>query len=227
MLQHLLEQRSIAAQGHALVGVLEIAAVPAEKYGDPGGGIGVDLLRSGAPLLHGVMDKHMLVDIIGQGGNLRVRVLAQFQDCHLFLCSVGGNEFIAQPFALLGAENHLQGHQVEGNRKQNPSARSVGDIGHHLVGVIQPAGEPGQVLVHPLVVGMKDVGTVAVNQHARPVGAVVGVAADVAPALQHEHPFAAVLRQAAGGDGAGKARADDQCVIVSHRETTSFSLYCF
>ena len=64
MIQHTLEQRGIALQGHSLIGVLEIPVVPAEKDGDPGRGGRVNLLGELPPLLHGVVNEYILVDII-------------------------------------------------------------------------------------------------------------------------------------------------------------------
>ena len=64
MIQHTLEQRGIALQGHSLIGVLEIPVVPAEKDGDPGRGGRVNLLGELPPLLHGVVNEYIFVDII-------------------------------------------------------------------------------------------------------------------------------------------------------------------
>ena len=59
-------------------------------------------------------------------------------------------------------------------------------------------------------------GAVLVDEDAGVVEAVVGVAAHVPPALQHQHVSAAVLRQPPGGYRPGVARADNQCVMVVH-----------
>ena len=58
---------------------------------------------------------------------------------------------------------------------------------------------------------MKDVRAVLVDQPPGPVQAVVGVAADVVPALQDQHPLSA-LGQLPGADRAGIAGAHDQRV---------------
>ncbi|MPN10095.1 hypothetical protein SDC9_157388 [bioreactor metagenome] len=60
------------------------------------------------------------------------------------------------------------------------------------------------------------------DQDAGAVGAVIGVAGDVAAALQQQHPLAAALCQLSGGNGSGKARADDQAVKSCIHETSPF-----
>ncbi len=96
-----LKQGGVALQGHALIGVLEIAVVPGQEDRHPGGGVGVDLLRGLAPLLHGVVDKDVLIDVVGQGGDLRVRILPQLQNGDLLLRAVGGDQLLPQPLPLL------------------------------------------------------------------------------------------------------------------------------
>ena len=54
-------------------------------------------------------------------------------------------------------------------------------------------------------------GAVGMDQHARGVGAVMGVAADVVAPVRH-HAFPAGGSEPLGDDEAGKARADDQKV---------------
>ena len=78
VVQHPLKHFGVALQRHTLIGVLKVAVVPGQAHRHPGGGAGVDLLRLLAPLLHGVVDKDVLVDIVRNGGHLRVRVLPQF-----------------------------------------------------------------------------------------------------------------------------------------------------
>ena len=65
MIQHTLEQRGVALQGHSLIGVLEIPVVPAEKGWGPGPVV-AGSISSGElpPLLHGVVNEYIFVDII-------------------------------------------------------------------------------------------------------------------------------------------------------------------
>ena len=217
VVQELLKQGGVALQGHALIGVLEVPVVPGQEHGHPGGGVGVDLLGGLAPLLHGVVDEHVLIHIVRQGGDLWVGVLAQLQNGDLPLRAIGLQQLVPQPPPLRLAEGRLQGGEVEGDRIGHPPAGLlVGDVGDDPVLVVPPLGEAGEVVEHPLVVGVEDVGAVLVDEHPRLVQAVIGVAADVVPALQHQHPQVSPLRQLPGGDRPGEARAHNQgvkCVI--------------
>ena len=69
-------------------------------------------------------------------------------------------------------------------------------------------------------------GAVFVDQDAVFIQAVVGVAADVVPALQHQHPQAAPLGQLPGGHASGVSGADDQAVkAFFHQVSTFFNLF--
>ncbi len=59
---------------------------------------------------------------------------------------------------------------------------------------------------------MEDVRTVRVDQDARVIVSVVGVAADVGPLVHHQHSLTELGRQAFGDHAACEARADDQRV---------------
>ncbi len=117
----------------------------------------------------------------------------------------------AQPLSFLCAEGGLQRGQVEGHRIGHPPALLIRNVGNHPVLVVPPPGKPGQEFKNPFVIGVENVGAVLVNQHPGLVQTVVGVASDVGPPLQHQHPLPG-LRQDPGSDGAGVARAHNQNV---------------
>ena len=83
--------------------------------------------------------------------------------------------------------------------------------------VIPPLGKAGQPVKHPLVVGVEDMRSVLVNQHAGLVRTVIGVPACMGPAFQHQHPLPA-LGQRPGGHSAGIARAGNQGVILMRQD---------
>ena len=191
--------------------VLEVAAVLGQEHRHPGGGVGVDVLRALSPLLHGVVDKDVLVHIIGQSGNLGIGILPQLQNGDLLLRAVGSDEPLGQAVGLLRSEGRPHGHQIEWHRHFHP-ALFRRNVGHHLMLIVQPGGEAGQIVKDPLIVGVKDMGTVPVDEHTGLVKAVVGVAAHMVPALQHQHLFPAPLGQLPGADGPRHTGADDQAV---------------
>ena len=91
-----------------------------------------------------------------------------------------------------------------------------GQVGDHPVLVAPPLGILGEIVEHPPVIGVEDVGAVLVDQHPVLVQAVVGVAADVPPLFQHQDPLAGPSRQLPRGHRPGEAGADDQNVVVFH-----------
>ena len=84
---------------------------------------------------------------------------------------------------------------VEGHRHE----RAV-DVGEHLVLVVGPLGEAREELVHALVHGVVDVRAVLVDEDARLVDVVVGVARDVVAALDDGDLEAARLGEATGAN---------------------------
>jgi len=225
VVQQGLEHGGVALQRHALVGVLKVAAVLRQKDRHPGGGVGVDLLRRLPPLLHGVADKDVAIHIVGQGGQLRVGILPQLQNGDLFLHAIGGYQLLRQGAGLLRRKGGPQGDQVEGHRVLQPPV-PVGEIGHHLVLVGPPAGEAGEIVKHAGAVGVEDMGAVLVDQHPRLVEAIIGVAAHMVPALQHQYPLAAPLGQLPGRHGTGQAGSDDKAVILMIHGESSSLLWC-
>ena len=80
-----------------------------------------------------------------------------------------------------------------------------------LVGT--PIRELREMVEDLLRIGMEDVRPVLVNQQAGIVVAVVGVAADVRPAVDDEDALVALARETFRKHAAGKAGADDQPIV--------------
>ena len=165
----------------------------------------------------------MLIHVVRDGGDLRVGVLPQLQDGHLTLGGVGGQQLLPQPCPLLHAEGVFQGVQIEGHRKEKAPVRLLagrdhvrivpGNVGDYPVLIAPPLRKPGQKIEDLFIVGVKDVGAVFVDEHPVVVQTVVGVAADVVPALQHQHAFS-LFRQSPGGHRAGVARARHPDIVM-------------
>ena len=225
MVQHGLKEGGVALQGHALILVLEIAVVLRQEDRHPGSSVGIDLIRGLAPLLHGVVDEHVLIDVVGHLGQLRVLILAQLQDGDLLLCAVGGDQLLPQTLPLLAPESLPQGGQVEGHRHLHPAAVRGRQVGHHPVLVVPPPGEAAQIAEYRLVIGVENMGAVLVDQHARLIQPVIGVAADVVPALQHQDPLSAPLSQLPGTHRAGIARTHHQGVKIQFQGVSHLFLF--
>ena len=77
-----------------------------------------------------------------------------------------------------------------------------------------PLGELRQVIDDLLAVGVEDVRPVFVVEDAGLVGLVIGIAADVRPAVDQQDARAVLARQPLGKDGAGKTGPDDQIIVA-------------
>ena len=208
MLEHVLKELGVTLGRHALEGGAgEVAIVVAHEDGHAAGDGGVNLVGGLTPLLHGVVEEDVLEDVVGYLGELGIVLLAELHDGDLLVLTEGGHELLVEALALLVAKGELQGLVVEGNGHEGAV-----DVGKHLVLVVGPLGKAGEELVHALVHGVVDVRAILVDQDAGLVLVVVGVAGDVVTALEDGDLHAAGLGEAARADGAGVARAHDDCV---------------
>ena len=205
----MLEQRGIAVLRHALERSLrEVAIVIAHKDGNAAGDRGIDLVGRLTPLLHGVMQKDVLVDVIGNLGKIRVVLLAQLHNGHLDVLAKGLHELLIQFLAALIAKGKLKARMVKGH-----GHKGAVDVGKHLVLVVRPLGKARQEIVDALIKGMVDVRTVLVDQDSRLVSAVEGIARNVATALQNGNTIADGFGKTAGANGTGITGADDDHVV--------------
>lgn len=91
--------------------------------------------------------------------------------------------------------------------------------------VVPPPGEAAQIAEYRLVIGVENMGAVLVDQHARLIQPVIGVAADVVPALQHQDPLSAPLSQLPGTHRAGIARTHHQGVKIQFQGVSHLFLF--
>ena len=211
MVEHLLEELRVAEDGHALVGVLEIAVIARDEYRHARRHRRVDFLGREPPLLLRVVQKDVLVHEIGDLGELGVVLLAQLVDGHLALVAEGVDELLNVVRGLLLAERDFHRVLVEGHGH-------IGSvpIGEHAMLIPQKAGEAARVIEGALVVGVEDVRAVLVNKDARLVFLVVHVAADMRALFDDENALARALREFASHNAASKSAADDNRVDVVH-----------
>ena len=154
------------------------------------------------------MEEDVLVDVVGDLGELGVVLGAKLEDGHLHVLAEGLHELAVQLLAAFVAKRKLQALMVEGDGHE----RAV-DVGKHLVLVIGPLSEARQEAVHALTEGVVDVRAVLMYEDAVRIVAIVGVARDVRAALQDGNAEPGGLGQTAGADGAGVAGSDDDHVV--------------
>ena len=115
-----------------------------------------------------------------------------------------------------------------GGRGDKPGKERQRIIGGPKEGRVQlppPRGEGAGGGKPRLVIGVKKRGPVLVDQHARLIQPVIGVAADVVPALQHQDPLSAPLSQLPGTHRAGIARTHHQGVKIQFQGVSHLFLF--
>ncbi len=93
----------------------------------------------------------------------------------------------------------------------------------HAMLVRAPLGELGEIVDDALGIGMEDVRAVAVDQHAGFVVMIVGIAADVRPAIDHQHALVQPGRQPLGQHAAGETGPDDQVIETAAPSVAGFT----
>jgi len=175
VVEHVLEEVGEGDLGHALVrGLREVAVVIAHEDRHTTHDGGIDVIRGLAPLLHRIVQKDVLIHVVGDFGELGIVLLAQLHDGDLLVLPKGRDELLVESLALLLAKGKFERGVVEGHRHKRAM-----DVGEHLVLVVRPVGEAREVLVHAVVEGVVDVRTVLVDEYARVIDVIVGVAPDV------------------------------------------------
>ena len=211
VVEHLLEQLRVAEDGHALVGVLEVAVIARDENRNARRHRRVDFLGREPPLLLRVVQKDVFVHEIGDLSELGIVLLAQLVDSHLALVAEGIDELLDVVCGLFLAKRDFHRVLVE----RHGHIGSV-PIGEHAMLISQKAGEAARVIEGALVVGVEDVRTVLVHEDTRLVFLVVHVAADVGALFDDENALARALREFASHDATGKSAADDNRVDVVH-----------
>ena len=203
MIQHVLEHAGVAVQRHHLVLVGEIAVVVGGAGGDARGHRAVELGRVQAPHLARVAAKELLVELAPD--RTHDHVLGGLDLGH------GLGARAQEGLDLVGAQGEaveaVDRGAVDRHRHQHVAHR-----GQDAVLVRAPRREPAQIVHDRPGVGVEDVRPVAVDHDAGGVVAVVGVAADVRPAVDEEDALVGLGGQTLGQHAAGEASADDKVV---------------
>ncbi len=115
----------------------------------------------------------------------------------------------------------VDGIQVDGDGEQKPL-----DAGQDPVLVEAPTGEAGKVGEDLFVIGVKNMGAVAVHENPLPAVTVAGIPPDVIPLLHQAHALFKNRAYSFSQRRPGKAAAHDQVVVHPRAVTPSgFSLF--
>lgn len=219
MIEHAFEHGGVAVQRNALPAVLEIAVVAAHVHRHAPRDCGIEVFGFHAPLLHGVEEKHLLIDVFREEVEVGIVGFAQFENGHLFVEAEALDEFFLEAGGESFGEYPADGIQVERNGHE-----LTVDEAEHPVHVGMPFGEAGNEVPGGLHVGVEDVGAVLVDADAVFVAVIVAVAAYVRLLVDDKNLLAAFGKRAGHGC-AGNAGSDND-VLHAGVLLSVFSLCC-
>lgn len=202
--EHLLHHGGVAANGDALVAVVEVVVIVGKPAGQPPDDEGRQILAVPAPLLFGVALDKLGVNI---GANQAQSLLLQI----LRIGDVQLRHLLGDLGLGLGrgadAPHPGEGVHVEG--------QIVGFIVVDRDGGIDEIVELRKlvnIIPHLFIAGVENVGTVDVNVDVRHLFG-IDVAGNVAAAVNHQTAFA-FFRQLMGKNSTVKTGTDDQIIIL-------------
>ena len=219
MIQHPFKQRRIALLWHALPAVLKISVILTDADRHTRRDRRIDLLRLLIPLLHRIMQEDVLIDITGDHPDLRIVVLHHLQDRDAGLFAIRCLQPLCQRLCLF-AEHEAQRTKIERHRDQPAMDRSS-----DLMRIRSPFGKPRQKAIDLLVIRMKDMRTIRMDQDPMLIQRIMRISPDMRPSLDDPHMLSR-LCQLSGDDCAGKAAADhDSIHFPSHPFLCYIKLY--
>lgn len=206
-LEHVGDHLGVAAHGDALVAIVEVVVVVGKAAGESLDDARGQVAAVAAPLLLGVALHERLEDVAAHEGQrllLKVGRLADVLGGHLLgdLGAGVGRRDDARPH--LGKGVHVKGHVVH----------VAVEIGDRRVDVIVELGKAVDVVPDVFHGGVEDVGAVTVDLDALDVLG-IDVAGDVIAAVDNQDRLAGAL-SGIGKDGARKAGADDEVIVLGH-----------
>src|SRR5699024_3916593 len=192
LVSHAREPCRVPVLRKTLIRVTEVAVVvgvPNRKPGDDRGG---EFTRVGLPLFRGIPANERLIERpADEAAGLVLQVVGRAVD----LRRLFRDESSSLARRIRRSEELIDRSEVDRHLKY-----FTADVGEHMVLIVGEGGEPIDVVPHPLIRGMEQVGAVGVYLDTRLfVHFAVGIAPDVWTAFQHEHAKASVRH--AFGDG--------------------------
>ena len=180
MVKHVFKELGVALFWHALIRCTwEIAVVITNKDWNAARDGLVNLVWSLTPLLHGVVQEDVLVNVVSNLFQIWIVLLAKLHDRNFNVLTKRKNqlliEFLATPFSKGKLQRLVvkrNGHQLAVNVSQN------------FVLVVSPLSEAREELVNAVTHGVIDVWTVLVNKNARVIKAIVSVTGNVVSTLK-------------------------------------------
>ena len=209
VVEHVFKKLGITLGRHALVlcrGKIAII-VTDENRNTTRNGL-INLIRRFPPLLHGVVQKNVLIHVVGNLFQFGIVLLAQLHDGNFDVLAKDRHKFLIELLATLFTKGKLKRSVV----KRHGHQLAV-DIRANLVLVVCPFGKAREELVHPVADGMVDVRTVLMNQDARIINPVVRVSGNVSAALDNCDFKIARFSHTASHNGTGISGTDHHDIV--------------
>ena len=204
--QHRRHHGAVSGLWHRLERVGKVAVVATDHHGYPRRHLGGDLLGRYPPLF----DERLLVDELRQLTEQRVHLLAQRQNRHPGAVTEAAAQGRDHRFCLVGRETALDAGQVERQRHQLAiNARQ------HPMLVAMPLGEFRQVVGHRRLVGVEQMGAVAVDQHPGTIEFIKTVSGQMVTLFEDQYTPAQLTGHAFGHHGTRQAGANHDR-LISH-----------
>ena len=212
--QHIGDHLRIAAFGDALIFGVEIVVVEGQPHGEPLDDEGRQLRAGAAPLLLGVALHQLLVNVGADEGNGLLLQISGLGD-------PGGGALTGDLcLGLLGS--HHAPHPVEGVHVEGQGVELAVVVGHGGVGVAVELGKAVHIIPDSAVVGMENMGAVAVDIDVFD-GLGVDIAADVAALVDDQHGLSGIRRRP--GKGRAEQTGTHDQIIVIHRASFFQSVF--
>ena len=206
-LEHVRDHLGVAANGDALVAVVEVVVVVGKAAGEALDDARGQVLAVAAPLLLGISLYERLEDI---AADERQRLLLEV----LRLADVLGGHLLGDLGLGVGRRDDARPHLGEGVHVEGHVVHAAAEVGDRRVDIIVELGEAVDVVPDVLHGGVEDMRAVAVDLDALDVLG-VDVAGDVIAAIDDQDRLAGAF-SGIGKDGARKAGTDDEVIVLGH-----------
>ena len=180
MVKHVFKELGVALFWHALIGCTwEVTIIIADKDWNATCDGLVNLVWSLTPLLHGVVQEDVLINVVSNLFQIWIVLLAKLHDRNFDVLTKRENQLLIEFLATLFSKGKLQRLVVKRNRHQ-----LAVNVSQNFMLVVSPLSKAREELVNTVTHGVVDVWTVLVNKNARVIKAIVSVAGNVVSALK-------------------------------------------
>ena len=204
ILQDLFHQGRVAANGNALIGIVEIIVVKGKAHGKSSYNKSGKLPAVPAPLLLGITLDQLFIDIAScQRKGLFLQVPG-----FVHLCL--GHLSVDDGLCLCGRLDIP--HPAEGIHIERKVVQFLSVSGHRAVDIVVELGELSDIIPDLFVGGMENMGAVAVHLNAVHLFG-INISCNVVSSVDHKAGPAGLFHLS-GKNGAEKAGTNDQIIIM-------------